>query len=85
MKSDATLVIFHCGSYERIGFRHRGSQTLLLSDLIDVPGGLDPAYGRVQVGVYMVILRDVLDRIRQIKASTQANLKTRPKGTVPEA
>ena len=74
MKSDTTLIIFHCGNYERIGFRHRGSQTLFLSDLIDVSGGSDPAYGKLQVGVYMVILRDVLDRIRQIKAST--NLKT---------
>ena len=70
MKFDVTFIIFHCGSYERIGFRHRDSQTLFLSDLIDVPGGSDPAYGKLQVGVYMVVLRDVLDRIRQIRAST---------------
>ena len=76
VKSDATLIIFHCGSYERIGFRHRGSQTLFLSDLIDVSSGSNPAYGKLQIGVYMVILRDALDRIRQFNASANSKSKS---------
>ncbi|KAK2460208.1 hypothetical protein APHAL10511_007799 [Amanita phalloides] len=64
VESDSTIIVFNCGNYERIGFRHRDSQTLCLSDLIDVSETSDPGYGQLQVGLYMVILRDALDRIR---------------------
>ena len=67
MEADATLIIFHCGNCERIGYRHRSSQTLFLSDLIDVSAGSKPHYGQLQIGLYMIILRDALERIRLIK------------------
>lgn len=70
METDATLIVFHCGKWERIGYRHRGSQTLFLSDLIDVSAGSSPRYGQLQTGLYMIILRDALERIRLIKGGS---------------
>ena len=67
MEADASLIVFHCGNYERIGYRHRSSQTLFLSDLIDVSAGSEPHYGQLQIGLYMIILRDALERIQLIK------------------
>ncbi|KIM39107.1 hypothetical protein M413DRAFT_29667 [Hebeloma cylindrosporum] len=43
--NDATFVIFHCGDRERIGIRHRESQTLYLSDLMDATARNEPSYG----------------------------------------
>ena len=67
MEADATLIVFHCGSFERIGYRHRTSQTLFLSDLINVSTDSKPHYGQLQIGLYMAVLRDALERIRLIK------------------
>lgn len=58
-------MIFHCGNSERIAFRHRGSQVLYISDLIDIPRCKDPGYGKIHIGLYMSIMHDVLDRTRQ--------------------
>ena len=63
MEADATLIIFHCGKWERIGYRHHTSQMLFLSDLIDVSTGSNPHYGQLQTGLYMIILRDALECI----------------------
>lgn len=76
MQSDATLIVFNCGNYERIGFRHRDSQTLFLSDLINVSECSDPGYGQIQIGLYMAILRDALDRIRHIKVGLKPESTT---------
>ncbi|KAG5651125.1 hypothetical protein H0H81_009777 [Sphagnurus paluster] len=59
---DTTYMIFNCGNYERIGFRHRDSQTLFLSDLIDVPRCKSPAYGKIHIGLFLAIIQDVIDR-----------------------
>ena len=59
---DTTFIIFHCGKYERIGVRHRGTGTLFLSNLIDVHGCRDPGYGKIQVGLYLLIIRDAMER-----------------------
>jgi hypothetical protein len=83
VESDATFIIFNCGNYERIGFRHRGSQTLFLSDLINVSKSSNPGYGQIQIGLYMAILRDALDRIRLIKeASTTTKSKKKQPGSI---
>ena len=82
MEADATLIIFHCGNCERIGYRHRSSQTLFLSDLIDVTSSSKPHYGQLQIGLYMIILQDALERIRLIKngstTSTTPGKRKRP-------
>ncbi|TFK71954.1 hypothetical protein BDN72DRAFT_895208 [Pluteus cervinus] len=61
---DSTFIIMNCGSYERIGFRHRATQTLYLSGLIEV-WKCEPSYGKLHLGLQMVIIRDAVDRYKQ--------------------
>ncbi|KAG6829370.1 hypothetical protein H0H87_011606 [Tephrocybe sp. NHM501043] len=77
VERDSTFIILHCGTYERIAFRHRSSGTLFLSDLIEVEKCSDPAYGAIHVGLYISIIKDVLDRTRQLIDDTEA--KVQPK------
>ncbi|KIM39073.1 hypothetical protein M413DRAFT_235543 [Hebeloma cylindrosporum] len=60
VESDATFLVFHCGKYERIGIRHRETQTLYLSELIDP--STQECYGKMQVGLQLAIIKDLLDR-----------------------
>ncbi|TFK67771.1 hypothetical protein BDN72DRAFT_898677 [Pluteus cervinus] len=62
---DATIIVFHCGNYERIGVRHRGSQTLILSSLIEVSKCQDPEYGKIHMGLMLAAVNDTLDRHEQ--------------------
>ncbi|KAG6852098.1 hypothetical protein H0H87_010958, partial [Tephrocybe sp. NHM501043] len=62
---DTTYTIFNCGNFERIGFRHRASRTFFLSELINVPDSKDPHYGKIQMGLYLAILQDALDRLKK--------------------
>jgi hypothetical protein len=54
--------MLHCGRYERIGIRHRASQSLYLSGLIDTVNNRDPRYRKIQVALYSFIIQDVLER-----------------------
>ncbi|KAG6884596.1 hypothetical protein C0992_006057 [Termitomyces sp. T32_za158] len=65
VEHDTTFIVFHCGDYERIGFRHRASQTLFISSLIDVHNCSNPSYGRLQAGLYVAIVQDEINRIKQ--------------------
>ncbi|KAJ7155836.1 hypothetical protein C8R46DRAFT_1295925 [Mycena filopes] len=81
VEQDATIIVFHNGSSERIGVRDRKNQTLYLSDLIDVTNCKAPAYGRIHTGLFMIILRDALDRLAQHEKSTpEASLSTATSG-----
>ncbi|TFK71948.1 hypothetical protein BDN72DRAFT_876799 [Pluteus cervinus] len=62
---DATVIVFHCGNFERIGIRHRKTQTLILSSLIEVSKCQDPAYGELHVGLMLAAVQDALDRHEQ--------------------
>lgn len=64
---DTTFIIFHCGKYERIGVRHRATGTLFLSNLIDIHSCRDPGYGKIQVGLYLLIIRDAMERARMFR------------------
>ncbi len=63
MKLDSSTIIWDCGNYLRIGIRHRESQTLYLSDLIDVRTCTDPAYGKIWLGLHIAIVSDALERL----------------------
>ncbi|KAJ6606932.1 hypothetical protein B0H10DRAFT_577049 [Mycena sp. CBHHK59/15] len=67
VRDDTTLIVFSNGNYERIGVRHRATQTLYLSDLIDVTECKDPAYGKLHIGLYMSAFRDAVDRWTQLQ------------------
>ncbi len=63
VKLDSSTMIWDCGNYLRIGIRHRESQTLYLSDLIDVRTCTDPAYGKIWLGLHLAIVSDALERL----------------------
>ncbi|TFK70811.1 hypothetical protein BDN72DRAFT_877549 [Pluteus cervinus] len=89
---DATFIVFNSGNYERIGIRHRKSQTLFLSDLIHVPSCTNPTYGKLHLGLYLWVLQDALDRLCRKRESldrvplmVQPSLGKRPRDTSLEA
>jgi len=63
--NDASFLIFHAGNLEFIGIRHRQSQTLYISRLIDVPDDTKlPAYNRIHVGLFIASYKDTLARTK---------------------
>ncbi|KAG6835376.1 hypothetical protein H0H93_002040 [Arthromyces matolae] len=77
VEMDATFIVLHCGTYERIAFRHRSSQTLVLSSLINVANCSDPGYAAIHFGLFTSILADVLDRAAQIEEKLKQPSKKR--------
>ncbi|TFK71955.1 hypothetical protein BDN72DRAFT_957679 [Pluteus cervinus] len=65
VQEDTTIIVFNCGNYERIGIRHRASQTLFLSDLIQVWDCKNPSYGRLHLGLFCSAISDTFDRFQQ--------------------
>ncbi|KAH9487219.1 hypothetical protein JR316_0001288 [Psilocybe cubensis] len=61
---DITFIVLHCGRYERIGIRHRASQTLYLSEVIDTVNIKDPHYRKIHIGLYIATLQDALERMK---------------------
>ena len=74
---DSTYIIFHCGRYERIGFRHRSSQTLYLSGIIDPINIKDPPYRKLQIGLHTAIVQDALERIELSSSELKSGRKRR--------
>ncbi|KAF9037352.1 hypothetical protein BDZ89DRAFT_1061508 [Hymenopellis radicata] len=62
VRADASVIVFDCGNYLRIGIRHRETQTLILSDLLDVCHAKDPAYGKIWAGMHIAIAQDLMER-----------------------
>ncbi|RDB15923.1 hypothetical protein Hypma_003520 [Hypsizygus marmoreus] len=81
VRKDTSLIIFSCGNFERIGIRHRKSQTLYLSDLIDVANDKDPPYGKLHLGLYIAAFRDTLDRAGQLQNLELSPSRQFPVGT----
>ncbi|KAJ7173339.1 hypothetical protein C8R46DRAFT_1082510 [Mycena filopes] len=65
VRSDSTVIVFHNGNLERIGIRHRESQTLYLSDLIDVQNCKDPGYAKLHTGLYIAMMSDAINRVTE--------------------
>ncbi|KAF4623677.1 hypothetical protein D9613_001512 [Agrocybe pediades] len=66
---DTTFFILNCGRYERIGFRHRGTQTLYLSGVIDTVNIQKPRYRKLHLGLLIEIVKDALRRLELTKLS----------------
>ncbi|KAK0447980.1 hypothetical protein EV421DRAFT_1900644 [Armillaria borealis] len=60
--SDSTFIIFDCGSFLRVGIRRRKTQTLYISELVDVQNCSNPPFGKLMVAINAAILRDAVDR-----------------------
>ncbi|KAF9018399.1 hypothetical protein BDZ89DRAFT_1073913 [Hymenopellis radicata] len=58
VKTDASLIIFDCGNFVRIGIRHRELQTLFLSNLIDICSCKDPSYGELWTALHIAVASD---------------------------
>ncbi|KAJ3864299.1 hypothetical protein EV359DRAFT_81551 [Lentinula novae-zelandiae] len=56
---DATFIILHRGTTEIICIRHRASQTLFVSEIIDTSVKY---YGKLQIALYAAILKDRVER-----------------------
>ncbi|KAJ7088899.1 hypothetical protein B0H15DRAFT_841083 [Mycena belliarum] len=76
---DSTFIIFYNGNSERIGFRHRATQTLYLSEYLEPRDCDDPCYGRLHTGLYISILLDLVDRMEQHK-KTESETRPAPSG-----
>ncbi|KAF9554764.1 hypothetical protein CPC08DRAFT_712637 [Agrocybe pediades] len=66
---DTSFFILNCGRYERIGFRHRGTQTLYLSGVIDTINIQNPRYRKLHLGLLIEIVKDALRRLELTKSS----------------
>ncbi|KAK0231445.1 hypothetical protein IW262DRAFT_1260881 [Armillaria fumosa] len=62
VQSDSTFIIFDCGNFLRIGIRRRKTQTLYISELIDVLDCSNPPFGKLMVAINAAILHDAVDR-----------------------
>jgi len=58
-------MVMHSGNHEIIGIRHRATQTLYISDVIEPHSCSNPAYGKLQVGIYIAAVQETIDRARQ--------------------
>ncbi|PPR07932.1 hypothetical protein CVT24_000912 [Panaeolus cyanescens] len=66
---DATFSIISCGTKERVAVRHRTSNSLFLSDVID-PESVEE-YGGIHIGLYCMILKDALGRASHLKEEAE--------------
>ena len=58
-------MVLHSGNHEIIGIRHRETQTLYISEIIEPHSCSNPAYGKIQVGLYIAAIQETIDRARQ--------------------
>ncbi|KAF7329374.1 Protein kinase domain-containing protein [Mycena kentingensis (nom. inval.)] len=65
VETDSSIIVFTCGTLERIAIRHRGTQTLYLSEPIKVQSCADPPYTKLQVGIYIALLQDAISRMNE--------------------
>lgn len=49
--------------------RHRASQTLYVSEVIEPHACINPAYGELQVAIYVAAIQDAMDRKQQQQPS----------------
>ena len=75
-------MVLHSGNHEIIGIRHRKSQTLYISRLIEPHSCSNPAYGKIQVGIYIAAIQDTIDRARQDEEAMK-KLSRDPSADVP--
>jgi hypothetical protein len=59
-------MVLHSANHEIIGVRHRASQTLYVSKVME-PHNSEPAYGKIHVGIYIAAILETVDRINQEK------------------
>ncbi|KAF8909227.1 hypothetical protein CPB85DRAFT_1562553 [Mucidula mucida] len=64
---DCTFIIFDCGTALRVGIRHRATQTLFLSELVDLVTSETPTSGKLFAGLHLAATHDALKRLPLLK------------------
>lgn len=59
------MIVINSGNHEIVCVRHRDSQTLFVSDIVESSTCENPAYGKLQVGIYVAGVQDAIDRGKQ--------------------
>jgi hypothetical protein len=72
VRHDSTLIILHSGNFEYVCVRHRETQTLYISDLINIPYCANPGYGKLQIGIYIAAVQDAMQRAAQMSPVDQS-------------
>src|ERR1700733_12939891 len=83
VRTNSTILVLHSGNHEIIGIRHRKSQTLYISNVIE-PHAATPAYGKIHFGLYIAALWDVMDRIQQDLDAEEERHKNGPSDPPPD-
>ncbi|CAA7265525.1 unnamed protein product [Cyclocybe aegerita] len=73
VENDSTLLTFNNGGSEYIGIRHRESQTLYLSKIIDTVNIKDPHYRKLHLGLHLAIIQEAFDRLQMSKYTPESN------------
>ena len=73
-KADTSIMVVQSGNHEFVGIRHRLSQTLYVSDIIQPHACEEPSYGKIHVGIYVAAVLDAIDRAKQRAAGIQDGL-----------
>lgn len=63
MRADVSVIIFDCGNFMRVGIRHRATQTLFLSEVVDSCHCDAPNFGHMIAGLHIAIVDDALQRM----------------------
>lgn len=50
VRQDTTVLVLYSGNFEYLCLRHRGSQTLYVSDLLHIAHMHNPSYGKHELG-----------------------------------
>jgi hypothetical protein len=66
-------MVLHSGNHEIIGIRRRKTQTLYISDVIKPHSCSNPAYGKLQVGIYIAAIQETIDRATQDNEAMKRN------------
>ena len=64
-RADGTLIVLHSGNHELVCIRHRASQTLYVSEVIEPHKCSEPGYGEILAGIYVAAVQDAVDRMQQ--------------------
>ena len=62
---DCSIFVLNSGNHEFICIRHRRTQTLYISELIEPSVCKEPSYGKLHVGLFIAAVKDTMDRERQ--------------------
>lgn len=65
VRVDGTVIVLHSGNQELVCVRHRRSQTLYVSGVIEPSECSNPGYGKLHVGIYIAAIQDAMDRWQQ--------------------